>query len=98
MLNLRIDVQGAFKSKKLQNKCLPCIKGYGSVDVGLIEQFELIEKLNPSHKAKYSTKLLCDVFDVHHSSYKCWHLGDTSLRADDVIAGIMHQWSDFSEI
>ena len=52
-------------------------KGYGSVDVGLTEQFELIEKLNQSHKAKYPVKLsLCDVFNVHRSSFKYWAVRD----------------------
>ncbi|MBU2991565.1 IS3 family transposase [Psychrosphaera sp. B3R10] len=53
-------------------------KGYGSVDVGLTEQFELIEKLNQSHKARYPIKLLCDVFSVHRSSYKYWLKRDNS--------------------
>ncbi|WP_284209232.1 IS3 family transposase [Thalassotalea eurytherma] len=59
-------------------------KGYGSVDVGLTEQFELIEKLNQSHKARYPIKTLCDVFNVHRSSYKYWCLRDTSLSVEEV--------------
>ncbi|WP_370661057.1 IS3 family transposase [Psychrosphaera algicola] len=51
---------------------------YGSVDVGLTEQFELIEKLNQSHKVRYPIKILCDVFGVNRSSFKYWLKRDNS--------------------
>ncbi|NQY89117.1 MAG: hypothetical protein HRT51_15490 [Colwellia sp.] len=41
-----------------------------SVDVRLPEQFLLIDKLNQSNKIKYPINKLCDVFEVHRSSYK----------------------------
>ncbi|EMM9641738.1 IS3 family transposase [Providencia rettgeri] len=43
-------------------------KGYSSGDVGLSEQFALIQKLSQS----YSITTLCGVFKVHRSSYKYW--------------------------
>lgn len=41
------------------------LKSHGSVDVGLTEQFLIIKKL----KQSYSVKTLCEVFNVHRSSY-----------------------------
>jgi putative transposase len=43
-------------------------KGYSSLDVGLVEQFSIIERLQES----YSVQRLCEVFDVHRSSYRAW--------------------------
>ncbi|WP_419177163.1 IS3 family transposase [Providencia burhodogranariea] len=43
-------------------------KGYSAGDVGLSEQFSLIEKLS----RRFSIKKLCDVFRVHRSSYQYW--------------------------
>src|SRR5690606_14893498 len=43
-------------------------KGYRSLDVGQQERFGLVKRLGRSH----SVKTLCDVFDVHRSSYKYW--------------------------
>ncbi|UAN61437.1 IS3 family transposase [Serratia sp. JSRIV006] len=43
-------------------------KGYRSLDVRLPEQFSLVEKLRSSH----TVSLLCDVFEIHRSSYKYW--------------------------
>ncbi|GHZ05744.1 IS3 family transposase [Vibrio cholerae] len=40
-------------------------KSHGSLDVGLTEQFLIIKKLKQSH----SVKILCEVFNVHRSSY-----------------------------
>lgn len=57
-------------------------KGYSSVDVRLPEQFELIEKLNQSNKARYHVKTLCKVFGVHRSSYKYWRVRDKSISLD----------------
>lgn len=37
-----------------------------------------------SHKARYLIKILCDLFDVHHSSYKYWCLRDTSLPPEKI--------------
>ncbi|HEM8303623.1 TPA: IS3 family transposase, partial [Providencia stuartii] len=43
-------------------------KGYSAGDVGLSEQFSLIEKLS----RRFSIKQLCNVFSVHRSSYQYW--------------------------
>ncbi|MDO3385816.1 IS3 family transposase [Gilvimarinus sp. SDUM040013] len=43
-------------------------KGYRSLDVGLTEQFSIIENL----KKSYSVARVCEVFGVHRSSYKYW--------------------------
>ncbi|MGR5066712.1 IS3 family transposase [Photobacterium sp. DNB22_13_2] len=51
-------------------------KGHSSLDVGLTEQFSLIEKLRKS----YSVKLLCEVFSVHRSSYKYWRQRPAKLK------------------
>jgi transposase len=44
------------------------IKGYGSLDVRLVERFALVDKLRESHPVKR----LCEVFNVYRSSYKYW--------------------------
>jgi putative transposase len=43
-------------------------KGYRSLDVGLAEQFAIIQKLTES----YNAVQLCEAFEVHRSSYKYW--------------------------
>ncbi|WP_229359207.1 IS3 family transposase [Halomonas salipaludis] len=43
-------------------------KGYCSLDVGLAEQFSIIERLEES----YAVQHLCQVFGVHRSSYRAW--------------------------
>ncbi|MGP4846371.1 IS3 family transposase [Marinobacter sp. 1Y8] len=43
-------------------------KGYRSLDVGLPEQFSIIERLEES----YAVQHLCQVFGVHRSSYRAW--------------------------
>ncbi|WP_311947045.1 IS3 family transposase [Halomonas piscis] len=43
-------------------------KGYRSLDVGLHEQFSLIERLQES----YAVKRLCRLFGVYRSSYRAW--------------------------
>ncbi|WP_445001466.1 IS3 family transposase [Halomonas mongoliensis] len=43
-------------------------KGYCSLDVGLPEQFSIIERLEES----YAVQHLCQVFGVHRSSYRAW--------------------------
>ncbi|WP_235588960.1 IS3 family transposase [Halomonas chromatireducens] len=43
-------------------------KGYRSLDVGLPEQFSIIERLEES----YAVQHLCQVFGVHRSSYRVW--------------------------
>ncbi|WP_139151798.1 IS3 family transposase [Shewanella colwelliana] len=55
-------------------------KGHSSVDVGLTEQFLIIEKLRQS----YSIKTLCEVFSIHRSSYKYWKKRPTTINADKV--------------
>ncbi|MEZ9819890.1 IS3 family transposase [Shewanella sp. 10N.286.45.A1] len=55
-------------------------KGHSSVDVGLTEQFLIIEKLRQS----YSIKTLCEVFSIHRSSYKYWRKRPTAINADKV--------------
>ncbi|WP_102529744.1 IS3 family transposase [Shewanella sp. 10N.286.51.B7] len=55
-------------------------KGHSSVDVGLTEQFTIIEKLRQS----YSIKTLCEVFSIHRSSYKYWRKRPTTINADKV--------------
>ncbi len=44
-------------------------KGYCSLDVGLAEQFTIIRRL---HQESYSLARLCELFDVHRSSYRYW--------------------------
>ncbi|MDI4662716.1 IS3 family transposase, partial [Cobetia sp. BMC6] len=41
---------------------------YRSLDVGLPEQFSIIERLEES----YAVQHLCQVFGVHRSSYRAW--------------------------
>jgi putative transposase len=43
-------------------------KGYGSLTIRLDEKFSLVSKLKGSHCAKR----ICQVFDIHRSSYKYW--------------------------
>lgn len=43
-------------------------KGYRTLDVRLPEQFSIIGKL----RARYPVSTLCNVFEVHRSSYKYW--------------------------
>ena len=59
-------------------------KGYGSVDVRLPEQLSLIEKLNQSQPKRYPVKLLCEVFDVHSSTYKYWLVRDNDICPEHV--------------
>ncbi|QWN38101.1 IS3 family transposase [Cobetia sp. 4B] len=47
-------------------------KGYRSLDVGLPEQFSIIERLEES----YAVQHLCQVFGVHRSSYRAWRSRD----------------------
>ncbi|PSW77678.1 IS3 family transposase [Photobacterium damselae] len=53
-------------------------KSHRSLDVRLIEQFSLIEKLRKSH----SITTLCKVFDVHRSSYKYWQRRPKSISIE----------------
>ncbi|WP_237666679.1 MULTISPECIES: LysR substrate-binding domain-containing protein [unclassified Vibrio] len=55
-------------------------KSHGSVDVGLTEQFLIIKKL----KQSYSVKTLCEVFNVHRSSYHYWLKRPTVINAETV--------------
>ncbi|QPL52260.1 IS3 family transposase [Vibrio navarrensis] len=68
-------------------------KGYCSLDVGLTEQFSMIEKLRKS----FSVKTLCHVFSVHRSSYKYWRNRDKQLSPEQVklhsIVSDMHEAS-----
>ncbi|WP_425468314.1 IS3 family transposase [Pistricoccus aurantiacus] len=50
-----------------EEKAIPK-KGYRSLDVGLPEQFSIIERLEES----YAVQHLCQVFGVHRSSYRAW--------------------------
>ncbi len=56
------------------------LKVYCSLDVGLTEQFSMIEKLRKS----FSVKTLCHVFSVHRSSYKNWRFRDKQLSPEQV--------------
>ncbi|MEZ9709732.1 IS3 family transposase [Vibrio breoganii] len=55
-------------------------KGYCSVDVGLTEQFSIIEKL----KQSYSVAKLCKVFGIHRSSFKYWCKKPKTQSEEDV--------------
>ncbi|WP_332405501.1 IS3 family transposase [Vibrio metschnikovii] len=55
-------------------------KSHGSLDVGLTEQFLMIKKLKQSH----SIKTLCEVFNVHRSSYNYWLKRPTEIKAETV--------------
>lgn len=55
-----------------------------TVDVRLPEQFSLIEKINQSNKTKYPISKLCDVFQVHRSSYKYWVNRDNNLSVSEI--------------
>jgi len=55
-------------------------KGYSSLDVRLVERFALVQRLQESH----SIKRLCEVFDVHRSSYKYWHARSRILKPEQV--------------
>src|SRR5690606_41099458 len=53
----------------VQTSALPIFKkGYRSLDVGLPEQFSIIERLEES----YAVQRLCQLFGVHRSSYRAW--------------------------
>lgn len=54
------------------------IRGLSNIDVGLTEQFSIIEELNKSNNTRFSTKLLCEVFEVNRSSYRYWIKRDTT--------------------
>ncbi|MGR5469677.1 IS3 family transposase, partial [Vibrio astriarenae] len=54
--------------------------GYCSVDVGLTEQFSIIEKL----KQSYSVAKLCKVFGIHRSSFKYWCKKPKTQSEEDV--------------
>ncbi|WP_418113763.1 IS3 family transposase [Vibrio scophthalmi] len=56
------------------------LKIHGSVDVGLTEQFLIIKKL----KQSYSVKTLCEVFNLHRSSYNYWLKRPTVINAEIV--------------
>ncbi|WP_387691634.1 IS3 family transposase [Photorhabdus sp. RM71S] len=43
-------------------------KGYGTLDLGLPEQFALIERF----RVHYPVVLLCQLFGIHRSSYQAW--------------------------
>ncbi|EKO3601101.1 MULTISPECIES: IS3 family transposase [Vibrio] len=68
-------------------------KGYRSLDVGLTEQFSIIEKLRKS----FSVKTLCKVFSVHRSSYKYWRNRDKRISPEQIelrsIVSEMHEAS-----
>ncbi|WP_338266080.1 IS3 family transposase [Marinomonas polaris] len=53
-------------------------KGYRSLDVGLAEQFSIIEKLRKG----FSVATLCKVFSVHRSSYKYWRSKSRQLSPE----------------
>ncbi|WP_408068373.1 IS3 family transposase [Vibrio tritonius] len=55
-------------------------KGYGSGDVGLTEQFSIIEQLS----LNYCVKKLCEVFNVHRSSYRYWRKRSKQLSPEQV--------------
>ncbi|MET6759189.1 IS3 family transposase [Pseudoalteromonas sp. NCIMB_1079] len=57
-------------------------KGYRSLDVRLPEQFSLIEKLN--QRKRYPISVLCNVFNVHRSSYKYWAIRDTTPTPEQI--------------
>ncbi|ENB4326700.1 IS3 family transposase [Vibrio vulnificus] len=57
-------------------------KGYRSIDVGLPEQFSIIEKLNKSKK--FTIVKLCEVFGVHRSSYKYWQSKPATIDAERI--------------
>ena len=54
-------------------------KGYGSLDVGLVEQFTIIQRLQES----YPVQRLCDVFGVHRSSYRAWHNRPKTISCEE---------------
>ncbi|MGL5728609.1 MAG: IS3 family transposase [Plesiomonas sp.] len=55
-------------------------KSHGSVDVGLTEQFLMIKKLKQSH----SIKTLCEVFNIHRSSYHYWLKRPMEIKTETV--------------
>ncbi|WP_227538401.1 IS3 family transposase [Klebsiella quasipneumoniae] len=55
-------------------------KGYRSLDVGLPEQFSLVERL----KKSFSVKRICDVFGIHRSSYKYWAARPQAISSEKV--------------
>ncbi|WP_390898045.1 IS3 family transposase [Yersinia frederiksenii] len=57
------------KIQRLEMENLNSKKGHRSLDVGLVEQFAIVDKL----RALYSVKALCKAFDVQRSSYRYWH-------------------------
>jgi len=52
-------------------------KGYGSLDVERIEQFAIVERL----KESYPVKWLCELFEVHRSSYRAWQARPKGMKA-----------------
>ncbi|MBN8240840.1 MULTISPECIES: IS3 family transposase [Marinobacter] len=57
-------------------------KGHRSLDVGLPEQFSIIERLEESH----AVQRLCQVFGVHRSSYRAWRDRDrTPCEAEQAL-------------
>lgn len=55
-------------------------KGYSSLDVGLVEQFTLIQQL---HQESYAVEQLCELFDVHRSSYRSWRDQPKGLSSEE---------------
>ncbi|MDC0598612.1 IS3 family transposase [Gammaproteobacteria bacterium] len=53
-------------------------KGYSSLDVGLAEQFAIIERLTES----FTIVELCKTFGVHRSSYKYWVKRSVNIKPE----------------
>ncbi|WP_409274757.1 IS3 family transposase [Providencia rustigianii] len=61
------EIKKKIQRLEMENEILK--KGYGALNVGLIEGFAIIDKL----RAHYPVTTLCQLFERHRSSYRHWH-------------------------
>ena len=55
-------------------------KGYRSLDVGLTEHFAIVQRLKGSHPVNQ----LCQLFDIHRSSYRAWRARPNHLKPQEI--------------
>ena len=68
------------KIKRLEMEKEYFKKGYRSLDVGLHEQFVIVDKI----KQSYPVSTICDVFELNRSSYKYWSNRSRSISFSHV--------------
>jgi hypothetical protein len=76
------DLEHEVQRLKIKKEILK--KGYCSSNVGLNERFTLVDTL----KESCSMKSLCQLFEVHRSSYGYWKVNTKKIRVEDLHADI----------